>query len=385
LLIPKGRSATLSDMSLLQNYFDLPRKPGGDSIKRKDPCGFCESKEAIRLAPVNYWNLSENNLVRCQSCGQMQIDPMLTDKDMSLGCKAWYISQQLGETPESQKKGLLKAFRRGVAFGYFIKRRGIQPKRALEIGAGDGYFSRGLQFVFPEVQISVLDIVGDVLDYLEKTHGFSPINCRPEDLNVAEHGAFDLVMARDVLEHCVQPRKVFENISDILEPGGHLHFLSPNGYEDMWGFYSQYMLSQKPTELLINHVNYFSPKNLRETVLEKHFKILEWFNLDFKGVVKRGVGRAITPEVACPVSTQKSVTQMIEQEKKLEGLLQIHPDEVLSGWWNLFFLKPIFYIFSIFKEIPPFRLNADYGVGRNTFCLAQKSSSTRRVLEATRL
>ncbi|MGE3973931.1 MAG: class I SAM-dependent methyltransferase [Bdellovibrionales bacterium] len=341
-------------------------------IQRRDPCGFCGHTRGSRLALVEYWNLSKNDLVRCENCLQMQVDPMLTDEDMSLGCKAWYISQQLGETTESQKKGLYKAFRRGVAFGVFLKRRGITPNKALEIGAGDGYFSRGLQFVFPHVQVSVLDIVDDVLHYLEKTHGFTPIHARPENLNPAEHGTYDLVMARDVLEHCAQPKLVFENIARILKPQGYLHYLSPNGHEDMWGFYSQYILSQQPTELLINHVNYFSPKKLREVILEKHFQVLDWFNVDFKGVMKRGVGRKISQEVACPVSTQKSVHQMIEQEKQLDHLLQIQPAEVLNGWWNHKFLRPLFYVLSLFKEIPPTRLNADYGIGRNTFCLAQK-------------
>jgi len=349
----------------LTKLWNLPRVLEGTRVQRHDPCGFCQSRDAETLAAVDYWDLSENKIVKCLNCGQMQLDPMLTREQMELGCKAWYIDQQIHTDIHGQKKGFKGAFRRGVAFAVLLKKKKIFPRTMLELGAGDGYFARGLQYVFPQLKVTCVDIVPEVMDYLENHHGFSTIRAELESLNAQEHGTYDLVVARDVLEHTSQPMTVFKNIHQVLNSDGYFHMVSPNGFEDMWGFYARNQLSKKPAELLINHVSYFDPYSLK-LLLKPYFDFETWCIQDLKGVLKRGVGRAVIAEVACAPSIKRSVQKTLEQETQLNQLLSITPEEVLK--------TPSGYaMWADFKENKRLTLNADTGVGRNIFALLRRT------------
>ncbi len=144
-------------------------------IKRKEPCRICGTMEATILAEVDYWDLQTTNLVQCESCLFSQLDPMLTAKNQDLGCEAYYLKERFEINEKEQKRNLIRNFRRGVVFGYSLKLKGFYPQKILEFGPGSGYFLEGIKFIFPNVKITVVDIVQAVLDFNHKEHGYETI------------------------------------------------------------------------------------------------------------------------------------------------------------------------------------------------------------------
>ena len=80
----------------------------------------------------------------------MQLDPMLSPKQMDEGCFAYYIFESLGSQRRGEVRNRLRSYRRGILFAFDLKFRGIHPGSILEIGPGSGYFFlAGVKFVFP--------------------------------------------------------------------------------------------------------------------------------------------------------------------------------------------------------------------------------------------
>lgn len=178
-------------------------------IERIQPCGLCNSKSGYLISKIDYWDLAEADLVQCHNCYTAQLDPMLTDEVMDLGCTAFYRLQHSNDNPKSIGRGFLRAFRQGVAFATRLWLAGIHPKKILEVGAGDGFFSRGLRYVFPQAQVTCLDLVEEVLDHIHREHEFSTIKGSPENLDVQKYAEqFDLIIARDVIEHLADPLSI---------------------------------------------------------------------------------------------------------------------------------------------------------------------------------
>lgn len=349
----------------------LSREPNKQPlIKRADKCNFCSSDEGHLLSQVDYWDIAFGNLVKCPRCGLAQLDPMPTDEMMDLGCTAFYRMQHTGDNPRAIQRGFLRSFRKGVAFGVKLKLMGIRPFHVLEIGAGDGYFSRGLQFVFPRAQITCLDLVEDLLHHVARQHGFRTIKGSPETIEEGGIGPFDLIIARDIIEHLADPGLALKKLASITKHGGYLHFITPNGVEDYWGHFTHWKLRQKPTELLLNHVNYFEPVSLHKKLQEIGFEPVEWFNYDFKGT-RQGYGRVVSHRFSANPSIKRSARQTITESQQLnQSFARITSQTVLK---SLLWLPRILILaYCYLKHNPFIKLHADHGIGHEIFCIAKR-------------
>jgi len=74
----------------------------------------------------------------------------------------------------------------------------------------------------------------------------------PEDIRFLGDWKFDLIIARDILEHVTDIGQVIRNIAALAEPGWTLSFPHPNG-KRMCGALSQPGIPEGTSELLINH------------------------------------------------------------------------------------------------------------------------------------
>ncbi len=211
---------------LLTRFRDHFPQLDGPTNVRQDSCGICGSHDSALLAKADYWDLAAVDLVRCRSCGLIQVDPMLTGPDAADGCLALYRHQHEGETDESRRRGLYRAFRHGVAFGANLRLKGITPQRVLEVGSGDGYFLKGLQYVFPGATFVCLDLVKEILEALKSEHHFETIHGALEEVDASKLGQFDLIIARDILEHVSQPGAVLATLATMIGPKGYFFFNS---------------------------------------------------------------------------------------------------------------------------------------------------------------
>jgi len=187
---------------------------------------------------------------------------MISVENTATGCHAYYLKEILETPVHEQKRNLLRNYRRGIVFARSLRKRGHHPETILEFGPGSGYFSAGIQFIFPGCRITVADIVDEVLKLNKEIHGFSIFSDSPEDIHLFGNRKFDLIIARDILEHVTDIGKVIRNMAVLLNPDGLLHFLTPNGKEDVWGHYLNWKFLKRPSDLLINHVNYFEGAGL---------------------------------------------------------------------------------------------------------------------------
>lgn len=84
--------------------------------------------QTIRLATADFWDLATTNLVRCTECGHAWLHPSLPPEVVEKGCLALYRMQMAGETDRSRRRGFLRSFRKGAAFGTHLWLRGLFRK-----------------------------------------------------------------------------------------------------------------------------------------------------------------------------------------------------------------------------------------------------------------
>lgn len=359
--------------------------PGGEAVMRQDPCGMCGAVDAAKVSEIQYWDLADSQLVRCKSCGHMQLDPMLTGEVMTKGCLALYRHQQSGENSRSRRRGFFRAFRKGVAFGVTLRLMGIRPQRILEVGAGDAYFMIGLKYVFPDADCTCLDIVEEILEAIKTKHGFGTIcssleKLSPEMLPQESSGGshkksdakFDLIVARDILEHVEKPRQVIENLHSVLRPGGHLYFIVPNGWQDAWQSFSRWQVDRLKSELLINHVNYYDPESLKALLVELRFKIKKWYIYDLK-TFSRGAGWRMIDRHKAAKSTARSADKVIASTESISSTMADAIKNPVPAVFSVSALRPLLMAYCWFKHTPLVRVRPEAYVGEEIFCLAEKT------------
>jgi 2-polyprenyl-3-methyl-5-hydroxy-6-metoxy-1,4-benzoquinol methylase len=101
------------------------------------------------------------------------------------------------------------------------------PKRILEVGCGEGAVTQRLNAVYPDAQITAIDVtprVGRL--YREALTRVRFVNCTVEEIASGEPGQYDLVVLSDVLHHVpVESRQsILDAIRTVLAPQGTLIF-----------------------------------------------------------------------------------------------------------------------------------------------------------------
>jgi ubiquinone/menaquinone biosynthesis C-methylase UbiE len=301
----------------------------GERVVRQEPCRICGSSEGVRIAETEFWDLQCCDIVQCPSCRLIQLDPMITAQNTATGCHAYYL-KEIAETPvHEQQRNLLRNYRRGIVFARSLQQKGVSPETILEFGPGSGYFSAGILFIFPGCKITVVDIVDEILKMNREIHGFTVFSGSPEDIRFLGDWKFDLIIARDILEHVTDIGQVIRNIAALLNPDGLFHFLTPNGKEDVWGHYLNREFRKEPSELLINHVNYFEGAGLLKCLTGSGFSKVEYYTYQVKYAL-RGKGWKHSEKLATAVSRKQSAAEWIRSHEKDRGTSFYKKEEILD-------------------------------------------------------
>jgi SAM-dependent methyltransferase len=303
----------------------------GEIVHRHEPCRLCGSTEGLKIAELDFWDLQHADFIQCPSCRLIQLDPMLTDRNTATGCHAYYILETSETSLHEQERNLVRNYRKGILFAHSLRRKGFRPSRILEFGPGSGYFAAGFQSVFPGCTVTVVDILDDVLANNRNVHGFETLKGSPEDIHLLEGRTFDLILARDILEHVSDIGRTLRNAHSLLEPGGLFHFLTPNGIEDVWGYYLNWYFLKKPSELLINHVNYFDGAGLLKYLGETGFAPVEYYTFQ-AGNALRGKGWKVSRKLSKPPSVSRSAEEMIRRKNDLPPGPSSKKEILLDHW-----------------------------------------------------
>lgn len=143
--------------------------------------------------------------------------------------------------------------------GAFLREHIGSGKRVLDIGCRDGALTG---YYAPDNQVLGLDIDSTALARAKETLG---IETRQADLNGdwgVEEGAYDVVVAAEVVEHLYYPEIVFAKVARALKPGGVLLGTVPNAFS--LKNRARYLLKQKRGTPLMDptHINHFTVDEL---------------------------------------------------------------------------------------------------------------------------
>jgi len=349
----------------------IPASFKAEVVTRHEPCRICNAKTGKQIGTADYWDIQTSGIIQCGECGHIQLDSMLNEGETAVGCLAYYIEESLRTGAEEQDKNCERNFRRGVVFGYKLKRRNISPRNVLELGPGSGYFSVGLQFVFPGTEITVMDINSDVLKLNAEQHNFKTIQAVPDTFTESFSNRFDLVIARDILEHVTDISKVLDNVYQYLKPNGIFHFITPNGHEDVWKHYLTAKIAKSPSELLINHVNYFDGKGLGIFLQQKGLNPLDYYTFQFKYTL-RGQGWKADPKLMSPVS-KKTRADFYTRKKATELSHRLtNRTEILNKWYIRGNAKWITFLYCLYHHFSIITVPAEINVGHEIFGLYNK-------------
>lgn len=350
---------------------NLPVKMQGETVTRKESCRCCGEKKGIRISHIDYWDIKSTDVVKCIACGTAQLDPMLTDDETAKGCLAYYIEESLRSPVQEQRKNALRNFRRGIHFAYSLRKSGYIPSDILELGPGSGYFLEGIRFVFPHVKIAVLDVNEEVLNFNKEQHGYETFQTTPEHPVEVLKERFDLIIARDIIEHVTNIGSVLQNVHAYLKKGGLFHFITPNGHEDSWRFYIRYAGKKEVSELLINHVNYFDGKGLDDQLLRENFKEVRYYTYKLKTTFK-GRGRKVRSELMAPLSQKRSADFYINEKISEVRAVNFDKAEILNRWYIKPGRKTFARAISWYKHAQRIKVNPRINVGHEIFGVYEK-------------
>jgi 2-polyprenyl-6-hydroxyphenyl methylase/3-demethylubiquinone-9 3-methyltransferase len=116
----------------------------------------------------------------------------------------------------------------------------LRPKRVLEVAAGDAALCASLAKLGCEVFANDLrrENLQAAVQHFTNHENIQILPGNLFDLNPAETGLFDLVIACEIVEHVAHTEDFLSQLKKFLSPGGHIFLTTPNG---------SYFLNNLPT------------------------------------------------------------------------------------------------------------------------------------------
>jgi len=342
----------------------------GKLVSRVNSCSFCHTTTGYKIGEVAFWDISDMDVVQCNKCRQIQVDPMLSMDEVVAGCVSGHALAKKRIPSRWFVKNNKREFRAGVRFASYLESKGIRPKRIMEMGPGEGYFSRALASMIPGLEVVCVDADAQVAFELKRDHGFETHVGLAEDLSDLQDNQFDLIITRDFLEHLIDPAKAILNCYRLLKPGGYLYTLTPNGYQDVWPIYLRWVLYSERTDLNINHLNYFDAAALVEFMDKSGLKPVDCYQEGAKQF-KKGLGWSFNPKHAGPPPERLPHREYVfENENEYSSTV----NEVLpeSRWLNISFFRKLLSLRYTLWHIPKMKFSVDRQVGHYISLLNQK-------------
>ncbi len=199
------------------------------------------------------------NIVRCPSCGHMQLDPMPSESVLA-GAYAEAASEDYIDEEAGQRETARRALVR-------IERYRRPPGSLLDLGCWVGFLlaearNRGWRTVGVEPSQFASSHARDRLGLEVITAGLfdAPL----------PGGGFDAVTMGDVIEHLTDPAAALRRIGELLTPGGLLWMALPDS-----GSRVARTLGRRWWSVLPTHVQYFTRGSISALLNANGFQVLE--------------------------------------------------------------------------------------------------------------
>ena len=159
----------------------------------------------------------------------------------------------------------------------FTKKASLRGAKVLEIGPGGGVWTS--YFIRNGASVTCVDMAEQVLKGNQKLHPEAKcILANATTVKINEK--FDLVFAKDVIEHIEDDIEFLKNMSDHLKPSGMilintqnnvcLNYLIQGGYHRLMG--NKDWCGWDPT-----HVRFYNSRSLKTKLAASGFRCMKWF------------------------------------------------------------------------------------------------------------
>lgn len=149
-------------------------------------------------------------------------------------------------------------------------------RRVLELGAASGHMTKAM--VAQNCRVTAVEYEAESADHLKEVAEAVIVG----DLNAPETvaalpGEFEVILAGDVLEHLIDPKRVLLQLVDLLAPGGRIVVSLPHvAHVDLRLALLQGRFDYGPWGLLDEtHIRFFTLKSVREMVRSAGLSIVE--------------------------------------------------------------------------------------------------------------
>lgn len=225
--------------------------------ERLPPGSFGHDKFSARRMPdrVHY------RIVRCQKCGSLRSDPVLSDEELG----RLYSASRMTYAEETVHAGDTYA-------AYLRDCLSLAPARdrLLEIGCGTGFFlERALDLGFQEVY-GVEPSRNAVEQASARVRRQIRIDCFREDLFPDSH--FDMICGFQVFDHLAHPNEILQVCRRVLRPGGVVLWIHHDA-----GAWTHRVLGQASPIIDVEHIYLFDQRTMARILEKNGFEVLRAF------------------------------------------------------------------------------------------------------------
>lgn len=204
--------------------FPFRSKPQGefDEIDNTNPCGYCQSRESLRLYPTYSISGDDFYINRCLKCRAVFPTPRPTQEQLDQA----YDDSYYGKGEAKFTSGIEKVL------DYFrsmrvrkVSRYITAPAKILDIGCGNGRF---LDYLIKQgFEGYGIELPGKAAQRAGQIPGVHLKAGRLTEGDFSEN-FFDGICMWHVFEHLTEPKETLQIIQKILKPGGYLMMSLPN-------------------------------------------------------------------------------------------------------------------------------------------------------------
>ena len=260
-------------------------------------CILCKQKNFEVVSTRDSKKNSFLKVVLCTNCSMIQQDPIPSENEVNEYYSNTY-RQDYKKTYVPKIKHVFRAGKLGLNRIVFLKNRGINSGKLLDVGAGGGeftYLSSKLGFLSQGIEPNI-----GYSSYARKEYGITINTGQLSDV----HKKFDVITMFHALEHIPNPVKTFGLLFDLLEKDGNLLIEVPNIETKDASPHNIYFKA---------HIHYFSESTLTSAASQYFEKIDESNGSNLQILFKRR--HIIKNNLILPASKYINQTAFRLQEK----------------------------------------------------------------------
>ena len=231
-------------------------------------CLFCGHQDVSLDCQISVRGMLDADVSRCERCGLLYVNPPPTPTQIAHLYDACYWDPPFMGAREASRR-YHRQHRWGAVYAQQLRR--ISRKgRMLEIGCGPGFFLKGVAD-HCDWEVEGVDVADVVAPFAREKLGIRITQGRFEDVPFADE-QFDVILARDVLEHVSHPMVFLRATHRVLRPQGRLELRVPNGPFDLAPARRAFKHGRR-TEMSAGHLLFISPRALRAMVTAVGFHV----------------------------------------------------------------------------------------------------------------